>query len=132
MSDHFTTLRSKGSKLPIQRAKIANYTRAYFNHLLRAVPSRSALFERQNDFFSTKTSKNTGRLGGCSVLNALIFQKSRGKKPQTMPFYWSFLPFFGYTARMPLFSRISPLRISLSPAYRCFPKWILETLFSWF
>ena len=25
-----------------------------------------------------------------------------------MPFYWTFLPFFGYTARMPLFSRISP------------------------
>ena len=25
-----------------------------------------------------------------------------------MPFYWTFLPFLGYTARMPLFSRISP------------------------
>ena len=24
-----------------------------------------------------------------------------------MPFYWTFLPFFGYTARMPVFSRIS-------------------------
>ena len=132
MSDHFTTLRSKGSKLPIQRAKITNCTRAYFNHLLPAVPSRSALFERQNDFFSTKTSKNTGRLGGWSVLNALNLPKSMGKKPKTTPFYWSFLLFFGYTARMLLFSRISPLRISLSPSYRWFPKWILETLFSWF
>ena len=26
-----------------------------------------------------------------------------------MPFYWTFLPFLGYTARRPLFSRISPL-----------------------
>ena len=25
-----------------------------------------------------------------------------------MPFHWTFLPFFGYTACMPLFSRTSP------------------------
>ena len=49
--------------------------RAYFNHLLHAVPALSALFEKQNAFFSTKNSKNTCRLGGCSVLNALNFDK---------------------------------------------------------
>ena len=27
-----------------------------------------------------------------------------------MPFYWTFLPFFCYSARMPLFSRISPVK----------------------
>ena len=37
--------------------------RVYFNHLLRTVPTRSALFEKRNAFFSTKTSKNTCRLG---------------------------------------------------------------------
>ena len=60
--------------------------RAYFNHLLHVVPARSTLFEKRNAFFSNKTSK------------ALC-----------MPFYWTFLPFFGYTARMPVFSRISPV-----------------------
>ena len=43
---------------------MGKYCRAYFNHLLRAVPTRSALFEKQNAFFSTKNSKNTCRLGG--------------------------------------------------------------------
>ena len=33
--------------------------RAYFNHLLRAVTARCALFEKQNTFFSTKSFKNT-------------------------------------------------------------------------
>ena len=52
-------------------------SRAYFNHLLRAVPARSALFEKRNVFFSTKNSKNTCRLGGCSILNALIRENER-------------------------------------------------------
>ena len=38
--------------------------RAYFNLLLCAVPARSALFDKRNAFFSTKTSKNTCRLRG--------------------------------------------------------------------
>ena len=46
-------------------------SRAFFNHFFRAVPAHSALFERWNTLFSTKVSKNTCRLGGCSVLNAL-------------------------------------------------------------
>ena len=33
----------------------------------------------------------------------------RGKNPQLYPFTGLFLPFLGYTARMPLFSRISPV-----------------------
>ena len=49
--------------------------RASFNYFLRAVPARSALFERLNAFFSTKNSKNTCRVGGCSVLNALNLEK---------------------------------------------------------
>ena len=49
--------------------------RASFNHLLRAVTARSTLFEKRNAFFSTKASKNTCRLGACSVLNALNLQK---------------------------------------------------------
>ena len=49
--------------------------RVSFNHLLRAVTARSTLFEKRNAFFSTKASKNTCRLGACSVLNALNLQK---------------------------------------------------------
>ena len=54
--------------------------RAYFNHLLRAVAARSALFEKQNTFFSTKSFKNRclfffGGGGGGSVLNALNLQQ---------------------------------------------------------
>ena len=54
---------------------ILKNNRAYFNHLLRAVPVRSALLEKQNAFFSTKNSKNTCRSGGCSILNALNLGK---------------------------------------------------------
>ena len=45
--------------------------------------------------------------GGCSVVNALNLEK-RGLKTKIVPFHWTFLPFCSYTARMPLFSRISP------------------------
>ena len=31
--------------------------KVFFNHLLRAVPARSALFEKWNALFSIKTSK---------------------------------------------------------------------------
>ena len=37
--------------------------------------------------------------------------KNEGRKSTIVPFYWTFLPFFGYTARMPLFSRISPEKL---------------------
>ena len=47
------------------KSEYAKYViRAYFNHLLRAVPACSALFEKWNAFFSTKNSRNTCRLGG--------------------------------------------------------------------
>ena len=36
----------------------------FFNHLLRAVPARSALFEKWYALFSTKNSKNIYHLGG--------------------------------------------------------------------
>ena len=66
--------------------------RAYLNHLLRAVPARSALFEKQNAFFFTKTSKNTCHLGvkrsKCSK-----FAKARGKNPKLCPFTGLSCPF---------------------------------------
>ena len=49
-----------------------------FNHLLRAEPSRSALFEKWNNF-SGKTFKTTGRLEGCSIPNALNLKILEGK-----------------------------------------------------
>ena len=54
---------------------ICHIPRAFFNHLLRAVPARRALFEKWNPFFPTKNSKKTCRLGGCSVLNSLNLRK---------------------------------------------------------
>ena len=53
--------------------------RAFFNHLLRAVPARSALFEKQNALFFTKNSKNICHLGGCNVPNALNLEKCGAK-----------------------------------------------------
>ena len=82
------------------------YARAFFSHLLRAVSASSALFEKYIAVFSVKTFKTTYRLGGCSIPNALDFQKLGGKII-IVPFSWTFLPFFRYTARMPLFSRIN-------------------------
>ena len=49
-------------------------SQGFFNHLLRAVSTRSALFEKWSALFSIKNSKNTYCLGGCSVLNALIWK----------------------------------------------------------
>ena len=47
-----------------------------FKHFLRAVPARSALFEKWNAFFFTKNSKNTCHLEeGISVLIALNLEK---------------------------------------------------------
>ena len=54
--------------LPIKKC----VDRAYFNHLLRAVPARSALFEKRN-------AKNTCRLGRFSVLNVLNLKKGAVK-----------------------------------------------------
>ena len=44
----------------------------------------------------------------------LEFGKMRGKN-SFVPFYWTFLPFFRCTTRIPLFTRISPAK--LSPGY---------------
>ena len=40
----------------------------------------------------------------------LNLKKMSGKNPQLCPFSGLFLPFLGYTARTPLFSRKSPVR----------------------
>ena len=45
------------------------------NHLLRAVPTCSALFKKRNTFFSTKTSENTCCFRGCSIEDALNLEK---------------------------------------------------------
>ena len=61
--------------------------------ILRAVPVRGALSEKWNAFFSTKNSKNTCCLGGCSVLNALILEKW-GVKTHNSALLLDFLAFF--------------------------------------
>ena len=48
----------------IQTSELTTLVRAYFNHLLHAIPAYNALFQKRNAFFSTKTSKNTCILGG--------------------------------------------------------------------
>ena len=45
---------------------------------LFVVPACSAVFEKYNALFSNKTSKNTCRLVGCSILNALNLENWRG------------------------------------------------------
>ena len=81
--------------------------KTYFNQLLFGVHKRSVLFEKWHAFFSTKNSKNTYCSGGCMVLNALNLEKW-GVKIHESVILLEFLS-FGYTTRMPLFSRISPV-----------------------
>ena len=50
-------------------------TRAYFSHLLCAVYAHNALFVELNSLFSTKNSKNTWCLEGCSIINVLNLKK---------------------------------------------------------
>ena len=90
-------------------------SRAFFNHLLRAVHAPSALFEKWNPLFSTKISKKACRLGGCSVLNALNLEKWGIKTHNCALFTGLSCPFFCYTVRMPLFSRISPVFFFYGP-----------------
>ena len=78
------------------KSEYAKYViRAYFNHLLRAVPACSALFEKWNAFFSTKNSRNTCRLGGgdCSILNYLNLEKL-GVKTHNCTLLLDFLALF--------------------------------------
>ena len=67
--------------------------RAYFSHLLGAVPARSAHFDKYNNLFSVKTFKTTCRLGGCSIPNALNL-KELGVKTHDCALLSDFLPFF--------------------------------------
>ena len=69
--------------------------RAFLKHLLHAVPARSALFEKWNALFSTKTSKNTCRLRGCTVLNALNLEEL-WEKSTIVAFYRNFAFFWLY------------------------------------
>ena len=57
-----------------------------------------------------------------SLLKTLKCPKFEKRRCKNLPFYWTFLPLFGYTARMPLFSRISPdtSRSHISENKRCF------------
>ena len=77
----------------------------FFNHLLRVVLTRGALFEKCNALFSVKNSKNTCRLVGCSVVNAQNLEKL-GLKIHNCALLLNL--FFGSTASMPLLSRKSP------------------------
>ena len=80
----------------------------FSNHLFHAVHTHRALFEKLNTLCSTKNSKNTYHLAGCSVLNALNIGIIRRKNSKLCPFYWIFLPFIGYAVQINLLSRISP------------------------
>ena len=80
------------------------YDQGFFNLSLHVVPARGALFEKRNLLFSGKHSKNMPFRG----LYRSKCSKNKGEKSTIVPFHWSSLPFFDYTVRMPLFSRISP------------------------
>ena len=79
----------------------------FFSHLLLTISAHSALFEKYVTVFSVKTFKTTCSLGKSSIPNTLDLQKLGGKVVM-VPFYWTFVPFFRYTASIPLFSRKSP------------------------
>ena len=72
---------------------ISSVCRAFPSHLLRAVSTRSTLFEKYISVFSVKTLKTTYCLGNCSIPNALDMQKVGGKII-IVPFSWTLLPFF--------------------------------------
>ena len=89
--------------------------RANFKHLLRTVPTRSALLEKWNAFFFTKTPKTLAVYGGeCSVLNALNLKKWGVRILNWVLLLDFCFLFVGYTARMPLFSRIGSACINTS------------------
>ena len=67
------------------------------------VPACSALFAKQNTFFSTKNSKVRCCLGGCSILNALNLKKMRGKNSQLCPFTGLSCPFLVILHAAPIF-----------------------------
>ena len=108
----------------------------FFSYLLRAVPAHSALFEKWNNLFSRKTFKTTCRLGGCSIPNDLNLENLEGKS-HNWAHCQNFPAFFHYTARMPLFSRITPdmgyfrngenLYVATK---KCFQNFLIRTLFS--
>ena len=82
-------------KIDVQNLPLLNRpSRAYFNQLLRAVPARNAFL------------RNEMRVG---VLRSKCPKsgKMKGKNSPVRPFTGLSCPFFGYIARMPLFSRIN-------------------------
>ena len=82
-------------------------SRAFSNHLLLAVPTHSALFEKWNAlFFNNKLQKHMP-FQGCSILNALNLKKW-GVQIHNCALLLDLPAVFYYTAHMPLFSRISP------------------------
>ena len=58
---------------------ISSVCRAFLSHLLRAVSTRSTLFEKYISVFSVKTLKTTYCLRNCSIPNALDMQKVGGE-----------------------------------------------------
>ena len=83
---------NKWTSIPItiDRIPLTKVNIAFFNHLLCVVATGNALFEKWNALFSTKNSKTTFHLGGCSVLNALNLEKW-GVKIHLCAFFLTFL-----------------------------------------
>ena len=71
-----------------------SWEQGFLNHLLPAVPARSASFKKWYALFSSKNSKNTCRLGVFSVLNALNLEEW-GVKIHNCAFLLDFLALFG-------------------------------------
>ena len=86
-----------------QQQESDNACRTYFSYSLHAVPW-NALFEKQNNVFSTKICKNMGE----GVLHSKWpkFGKISGKYLLLSHFTDFLAIFFGYNPGMPLFFRI--------------------------
>ena len=80
---------------------------AFFNHLLRGVPACSALLEKWNALFFTKGSKKRTLFREVERSKCPKFEERRVKN-RNCALLLDVLAYFGYTARIPLFSRISP------------------------
>ena len=59
-------------------------------------------------------AKNMTRAYFSQLLHAVPTRSALFEKSTRVPFYWTFLPFFGYTTHMPIFSRISPDNLSVN------------------
>ena len=86
-------------------AAFIGHHQCYFSHLLHAVTSHSAHFEKY--LILSGKLQNHIPFRGLQHSKFPRYGKSWGKII-IVPFYWTFSVFFCYTAHMPLFSEVSP------------------------